>query len=61
MEIYCPGGGGVGPAFERDQAAVVEDVRNGVVTWERAQTEYGVIIDPVTCVVDEVATSQLRG
>jgi N-methylhydantoinase B len=60
VEIYCPGGGGVGLAFERDRAAVVEDVRNGVVTSERARAEYGVIIDPVTGAVDEAATNQLR-
>ena len=59
--IYQPGGGGVGLAFERDRATVVEDVRNGVVTSERARAEYGVVIDPVTGAVDEAATNQLRG
>jgi N-methylhydantoinase B len=56
-----PGGGGFGPAFERDPAKVVDDIRNGLVSIEGARLDYGVVIaDPATLVVDEDATSALR-
>jgi N-methylhydantoinase B len=58
--IYCPGGGGVAPPYERDPLAVAEDVRNGFVTLERARQEYGVVVDPTTFAVDEVATAARR-
>ena len=56
--IYELGVGGVGPAFERDPAAVAEDVRLGLVMPERARAEYGVVVDPTTFAVD--ATADLR-
>lgn len=55
------GGGGWGDPFERDPAAVATDVRNGFVSLERAATDYGVVIDPTTGAVDEVATEAQRG
>ncbi|HZQ08596.1 MAG TPA: hydantoinase B/oxoprolinase family protein [Anaerolineae bacterium] len=58
--IHEPGGGGVGPAFEREPQAVASDVRNGFVTLERARSEYGVAVDPTTFAVDEQATAELR-
>ncbi len=58
--INVPGGGGVGPAFARDPAAVTEDVRNGFITVERASAEYSVVVDPVTFAVDKEATAGLR-
>jgi N-methylhydantoinase B len=58
--INVPGGGGVGPAFERDTQAVANDVRNGFVTAERARAEYGVVVDPMTFVIDHVSTAALR-
>lgn len=57
---YNPGGGGWGAAFERDPEAVRNDVRNGLVSIEAAREEYGVIIDPVTLVLDDVQTRALR-
>jgi N-methylhydantoinase B len=54
------GGGGWGNPFEREAAAVAEDVRQGLVSPERARDAYGVAVDAVTFVVDEAATAGLR-
>ncbi len=45
------GGGGYGDPLERDPGAVVEDVKDGYVSLERAQKDYGVVIK----VIDEEA------
>ena len=42
--MESPGGGGYGPAFERDPAAVGEDVRLGYVSLAAAERDYGVAI-----------------
>lgn len=56
-----PGGGGYGPPFERAVALVVDDVRNGLVSIEGADRDYGVVIhDPETLAVDEAATARRR-
>jgi N-methylhydantoinase B len=39
----------------------MEDVRNELVSIERAREDYGVIIDPVSLAVDSEATRQRRG
>jgi N-methylhydantoinase B len=57
--IHCAGGGGVGPADERDVDAVESDVRGGHISIERANLEYGVVIDPVT-LKSIPATADLR-
>ena len=54
------GGGGYGWPFERDVAAVVEDVRDGKVTPDAARRDYGVALDPATLAVDEADTRRLR-
>ena len=54
------GAGGFGDPFERDPAAVATDVRNGVVSLECGQSEYGVVVDPETFEVDFGATRALR-
>jgi N-methylhydantoinase B len=53
------GGGGWGLAVERDPATVLDDVRNGYVSREKAEEAYGVVFDTEDH-VDEVRTSQLR-
>ena len=53
-------GGGYGDPLERDVELVREDVMMGLVSVERAKNVYGVVIDPVTFVVDEAATAALR-
>ncbi|WP_428533181.1 hydantoinase B/oxoprolinase family protein [Rhodopila sp.] len=42
LVIEMPGGGGMGPAAERDPAAVRRDVRLGYLSAEAAKREYGV-------------------
>jgi N-methylhydantoinase B len=54
------GGGGYGIPFERDPARVAGDVRNGFVSLSAAETEYGVVVDPVTFAVDDIATVRRR-
>ena len=55
------GGGGWGNPFERDPALVAKDVRNGFVSVEAAERDYGVAVDPVTFTVDTARTAILRG
>lgn len=54
------GGGGFGPALERDPAAVLSDVIEGLVTVEGARRDYGVVIAGSPPAVDEAATLALR-
>ena len=41
------GGGGFGDPLERDSEAVLEDVKDEYVSVERAEKDYGVVIDPI--------------
>ena len=43
--LSLPGGGGMGDPMARDPALVARDVRDGLVSAERALTDYGVTID----------------
>lgn len=56
------GGAGWGSPLERDPRCILEDVRNGYVTIEKAEKEYGVIIRPQgdDFIFDEKATTGLR-
>ena len=47
-------GGGWGDPRERPVEDVVEDVRDGYVTVEQAERDYGVVLDPDTHEVKEV-------
>jgi N-methylhydantoinase B len=60
IEFHSAGGGGYGPAFERDPEAVQADVMNGYVSIDRARDDYGVVIDPETLKVDLEATRVRR-
>ncbi|HYM31121.1 MAG TPA: hydantoinase B/oxoprolinase family protein [Candidatus Cybelea sp.] len=59
VRIASPGGGGYGPAHERDPAAVAEDVRLGYVSRAAAECQYGVAIGGEGK-VDAAATTKLR-
>lgn len=54
------GGGGYGDPKKRPIDLVRREVRNGIVSPERAREDYGVVIDPNTFTVDEGATKTLR-
>jgi N-methylhydantoinase B len=60
-EIYESGGGGYGDPKRRPVERVSADVRDGLVSVERARERYGVAIDPATLEVDSAATAKLRG
>jgi N-methylhydantoinase B len=44
LRVQSPAGGGWGDPLARDPHAVARDVRDGIVTRERALTDYGVVI-----------------
>lgn len=54
-----PSAGGYGPAFERDPAAVLDDVLDGIVSIESANDFYGVVIRDGA--IDMPATEVRRG
>jgi N-methylhydantoinase B len=58
ITILTPGGGGYGNPFERDPELVLADVQRGVVTKDRALTDYGVVIDDRAVVT--AATAKAR-
>jgi N-methylhydantoinase B len=60
IEMELPGGGGFGPAREREPAAVLADVRLGFVSAEAAEREYGVVLTEGGDAVDEPATAARR-
>lgn len=45
VELDPPGGGGYGPAFEREPERVLHDVVEGYVSIEAAARDYGVVIE----------------
>ena len=54
------GGGGYGDPLARPAEKVHKDVRNGVVSREKAYEDYGVVVDPATGALDREATEALR-
>jgi len=61
MINFNPGGGGYGDPFTRPVAAVVADVRNGLVSEKGARDDYGVVFAQIaTLDVDQIATAELR-
>jgi N-methylhydantoinase B len=52
------GGGGYGPAAEREAERIVHDVAEGYITAERARERYGVVI--ANGAVDSAATAECR-
>ena len=59
IEVSTPGGGGFGPPFARDPAAVAHDVARGYYTVLEAERSFGVIIGPGGA-VDGQKTAQTR-
>ena len=58
--VEMPGGGGYGDPHERPASDVLEDVKNGYVSVEVAERDYGVAIDKATLIIDERRTALLR-
>jgi len=54
------GGGGFGPAWERDPRKVLRDVRERKVSIDRARQCYRVVVQPDLSGIDETVTEQLR-
>lgn len=54
------GGGGWKDPFDRPAEKVQKDVRNGLVSIEKARRDYGVVLDAETLAIDESATESLR-
>lgn len=48
VELRTGGGGGFGDPLQRDPERVRQDVRNGHVSLEAAERDYGVVLDPET-------------
>jgi len=62
VSLETPGGGGLGNPLERDPARVLNDVRNGYVTLQKARDVYRVAIDSVDgdFALNEAQTRELR-
>jgi N-methylhydantoinase B len=58
--LIGPGGGGFLDPARRDPALVLADVRDELISIERARDVYRVAVDPGTWTVDEPATARLR-
>jgi N-methylhydantoinase B len=54
------GAGGWGDPLERDPAAVLKDVRNELLSVERAEADYGVVVNTRRWVVEAAATTKRR-
>jgi N-methylhydantoinase B len=57
LSVRTPGGGGYGPARDRDPEAVRRDVRSGKVSPERAREAYGIVTETVTGPVEPAVTA----
>ncbi len=55
------GGGGWGNPHQRPAAVVAREVRDGLISREAAERDYGVVLGDGTFEVDEIATRRLRG
>jgi N-methylhydantoinase B len=60
LEISSTGGGGWGDPLDRDAAAVLRDVRDGVVSAAAADSVYGVIVSDGGRDIDAYATAARR-
>ncbi|MFN8475069.1 MAG: hydantoinase B/oxoprolinase family protein [Anaerolineae bacterium] len=60
FRVFTGGGGGYGPAWERDPARVREDIVDGYVSRQAAEELYGVCFLESTNEIDAEATRQLR-
>ena len=59
LRLESPGGGGYGPALDREPERVAADVRLGYVSAEAAARDYGVAV-ALDGTLDTAATASLR-
>ncbi|WP_059050749.1 hydantoinase B/oxoprolinase family protein [Paenibacillus senegalimassiliensis] len=60
VQVISPSSGGYGNPLERDPQLVLHDVLDDFCYLENAEADYGVVIDPVTKLVDVEATARVR-
>jgi N-methylhydantoinase B len=60
VEVWTPGGGGFGDPLDRDPTLVARDVAFGYYDRDRAQSQYGVVLDGKGVAIDAPKTSELR-
>ena len=60
MRFVLSGGGGYGDPLTREPERVLADVEQGYVSVERAEEDYGVVIDAPAMTVDAEATRRVR-
>jgi N-methylhydantoinase B len=60
FSVQMAGGGGYGPAWERDPELVLEDVLADRISPERARSVYGVVVDVAAGTIDQPATARAR-
>jgi N-methylhydantoinase B len=54
------GGGGYGSPFLRDPEQVAREVKNGIISVDKARKLYGVVIHPVSLALDKAETEKAR-
>lgn len=60
LEVASAGGGGYGDPFERPAEDVLKDVRDELISLDRAKSEYGVVVNETTLEVDLKETARIR-
>ena len=60
LTIHSPAGGGWGNPFIRDSELVFRDVRDGLLSREKAEEDYGVVLTPDDRAVDYSKTTDIR-
>ena len=61
VESLAGGGAGYGFATRRPAETVAAEVRDGILSVEKARDAYGVVVNPQTFAIDADATAALRG
>jgi N-methylhydantoinase B len=60
VRCYTAGGGGYGPPWERDPQRVLDDLRDGYISRDKAERDYGVCFRAGSLEIDEAATRLAR-
>lgn len=61
LDVLSTGGGGYGDPRRREAAAVLRDIRAGLLSHERARAVYGVEIDPDAAEIRDESTRDVHG